>query len=120
MAPAALAVLDVLQDWSIAQLILAAAVLTVLVLVGSYAMATAWRRWKEGKRAQAAQARGLPAPRRTPPTGLRFAPKALASKLPGRAAPPAQGPGQESPAPPAKRFAVPKLSLKLGRKEPKG
>jgi hypothetical protein len=114
VAPAALALLDVVQDWTIVQLILAAAVLTVLVLVGSYAMATAWRRWKEGKRAQAAQAKGLPAPRRTPPTGLRFTPKALAAKVAGKANAPAGAPAAE---PQGRRFAVPKLSLKLGRKE---
>lgn len=76
----ALAVLDFLLDWDIGTLILAAAVATVLVLVGSYGMALAWRRWKDGKRARAAQRKGLPPP--AAPTGVRFHPTALLTKLP--------------------------------------
>lgn len=95
-------VLDFLVDWSITQLILAAAVLMVVVLVASYLMAIAWRRWKEGRRAKARQARGLPPPEPAR-TGARFTPRAIITKLPKPAAP---------------KFARPKLALpKLGKKK---
>lgn len=79
---AVLAFLDFLQTWDIATLILAAAFLMVVVLIASYGMALAWRRWKDGRRAAAARARGLaPAPPPAP-TGASFGSRARAVKLP--------------------------------------
>lgn len=101
----ALAFLDFLQDWDILTLILAAAVLTIVVLVASFFIAVAWRRWKEGKRRRAHAAKGL-APAEPPPrTGTRVAPRAIITKLP-------------KPRLAAPKLAKPRLALpKLGRKK---
>lgn len=95
-------VLDFLQDWDPVTLILAALALTVVVLVASFGMATAWRRWKDGKRRRANAAKGLaPAPATPPPpaaTGTRFQARAIVAKLPK--------------APKLPKVAVPKLGRK--------
>lgn len=93
-------VLDFLQDWDPVTLILAALVLTVVVLVASFGMATAWRRWKDGKRRQAAAAKGLPPPAPPATVGTRFQPRAIVAKLP------------KAPAFKVPRVAVPKLGRK--------
>jgi hypothetical protein len=69
---------DFLQDWSIATIILAAVFVATVAIAGSYGLATAWRRWKEAKRARSAAARrGAHGP-----TGTSFAERARLTKLP--------------------------------------
>jgi hypothetical protein len=101
-------VLDFLQDWDIATIILAALVLMVVVLAASYGIALAWRRWKEGQRAKSARARGLPPPAPAAgATGTSFRQRASLTKLPK--------PGLRAPqlkVPKLPRPALPKLKKK--------
>lgn len=102
-------VLDFLVAWDIGTIILAAGVLAIVVLAGSYGLAFAWRRWKEKKRA-AARARGRhpPAVLPTPATGLRFGRRAAVTKLPKPSFPKPEG----------RKPSLPRPSLpRLGRKK---
>lgn len=72
-------VFDFLQDWSPLLLALVGLVVCVAILVASFVTATAWRRWKEGKRRRAAHPGTAPT---GAPTGVGFAQRAKLTKLP--------------------------------------
>lgn len=74
-------VLDFLMEWDIATIILAAAVLTVVVLVASYGLALAWRKNKERKRARPRGPRAAQ-PAATGPTGVGFTKRSVTTKQP--------------------------------------
>lgn len=67
-------VLDFLVEWEIGTIIVAAAVLAILALAGSYGLALGWRAWKDARRRKA-RARALAARRGGPPGSAEETPR---------------------------------------------